>query len=611
MCFSGQAPPPLPSLGERLGQGTFVSPVFVLNLIVRVRSTDNLPLKTMAVVTLHAPSGLPISTTVTKGKAAQAIFTQLAPGAYYVVVEAPGYSKAREDALVQGAVSENVVDVALTSAVAGSAAHVYSPPPLLPPDVRKELSKGVTALKANNLIAAEKPLKSALKKAGNNPDVLYLAGMLADKKGDVGGAQNYWQKAISIYPQYGLAIYALAQSYLQHGEYAKSRELGEGLLQLEPNSWKAHGLLAFVAFREERYEDAVSHGERALELGKEKVASISIVLAQALAVQGRASEGIEVLNAYLAAKPDLVHSDLAQQLLETLHGRADRFVIAGSAAETSAAEVRTPLESPLIEHWLPPNVDDSVPAVEPGAACDLADVLTRTGEQLRRLPETLDRFSATETIDNEVLDRKGIASKSEKFSFSYVVSIRETRRGHLNVEEYRNGSDEDSVFPDRFATRGLVSQVFVFHPYYQQDFEMSCEGLARHGTGFVWQVRFTQSKKVHSRIQSHYLNGRRFDVPLKGRAWISATNFQVIELQTDLREPLKAADLSAQHTDIEYGPVRFQKGGQELWLPIRAEFFSQLRGRRIHRRHDFSNYLLFSIEDKQDIGKPKPPISPE
>jgi hypothetical protein len=76
------------------------------------------------------------------------------------------------------------------------------------------------------------------------------------------------------------------------------------------------------------------------------------------------------------------------------------------------------------------------------------------------------------------------------------------------------------------AWRQNPSQVFVFHPYYQGDFDMKCEGLTRHGTGFAWQIRFEQKKNVPSRMQVHYLNGQRFPVPLKGRGWIDATNYQ-------------------------------------------------------------------------------------
>jgi hypothetical protein len=63
--------------------------------------------------------------------------------------------------------------------------------------------------------------------------------------------------------------------------------------------------------------------------------------------------------------------------------------------------------------------------------------------------------------------------------------------------------------------------------------------------------------------------------------------------------------LLADHTAIEYGPVKFNKGNVNMWLPQSAEVFYDWKGRRIHRRHSFSNYLLFGVEDKQKITVPK------
>jgi hypothetical protein len=42
-----------------------------------------------------------------------------------------------------------------------------------------------------------------------------------------------------------------------------------------------------------------------------------------------------------------------------------------------------------------------------------------------------------------------------------------------------------------------------------------------------------------------------------------------------------------------------------MWLPQSAELYYDWKGRRSHRRHGFSNYLLFSVEDKQRIYAPK------
>jgi hypothetical protein len=42
-----------------------------------------------------------------------------------------------------------------------------------------------------------------------------------------------------------------------------------------------------------------------------------------------------------------------------------------------------------------------------------------------------------------------------------------------------------------------------------------------------------------------------------------------------------------------------------MWLPQTAEVFSDWRGRRFHRRHSFSKYMLFSVDEKQTISAPK------
>jgi hypothetical protein len=57
--------------------------------------------------------------------------------------------------------------------------------------------------------------------------------------------------------------------------------------------------------------------------------------------------------------------------------------------------------------------------------------------------------------------------------------------------------------------------------------------------------------------------------------------------------------------------VKFRKGNEQLWLPQSAELFFDLGGRRIHRRHHFSNYLLFSVDENQKIAAPTASTGPE
>jgi hypothetical protein len=91
--------------------------------------------------------------------------------------------------------------------------------------------------------------------------------------------------------------------------------------------------------------------------------------------------------------------------------------------------------------------------------------------------------------------------------------------------------------------------------------------------------------------------------------WVAANSYDVLHVETDLREPVKELQLSRDHLIVDYGPVKFEKGNTTLWLPWSAEMFMELRGKRYHHWHTLTNYMLFSVDTGSTIGKPK--IAPE
>jgi hypothetical protein len=123
----------------------------------------------------------------------------------------------------------------------------------------------------------------------------------------------------------------------------------------------------------------------------------------------------------------------------------------------------------------------------------------------------------------------------------------------------------------------------------------------------AWQVHFRQKTGKPNEIKSYQfgLSGPSYSVALKGRAWISADSYQIIRMETDIVAPLPQIKLQAEHSDIEYGPVKFQRTNETLWLPQSADVYMAWQGRQMHRRHSFSNYLLFSVEENDKIGAPK------
>jgi hypothetical protein len=144
----------------------------------------------------------------------------------------------------------------------------------------------------------------------------------------------------------------------------------------------------------------------------------------------------------------------------------------------------------------------------------------------------------------------------------------------------------------------------IFHPVYRDEYDVTCEGLSHWHNKLVWQLHFRQKKDKPSRLREYSIGKQVFPVGLRGRAWIAADTYQVVSLETDLVAPIPQIRLAAEHTSIDYAPVKFRNGYEELWLPQNAELFFDFGGRRIHRRHHFDDYRLFSVDEQQKISAP-------
>jgi len=101
------------------------------------------------------------------------------------------------------------------------------------------------------------------------------------------------------------------------------------------------------------------------------------------------------------------------------------------------------------------------------------------------------------------------------------------------------------------------------------------------------------------------IGGRAYPVDLKGRAWFHASNYQIAKLEADLIKAIPEIQLAVDHTSAEYGPVHFRSRGIDIWLPQTADLVSERKGKRFHERITFSDYLLFQVDNQQQISPPK------
>jgi len=255
------------------------------------------------------------------------------------------------------------------------------------------------------------------------------------------------------------------------------------------------------------------------------------------------------------------------------------------------------------DYWDPHELE-AVPPVDPNVACPTDALLKGVGNRMVEFVTTLEKFTATESLEHIAIDRLGQRKPPEKRSFAYVVSVGQNYLGTFVLEEFRDGSTDAEAFPAHTATRGSPAMALIFHPALANGFDFRCEGMGQLRGQPAWQVHFVQRPDKPIQIRSYSVNGRSFGVSLEGRVWIDPGNNEVLRLESELTKPIEPIELTREHFTIDYKPVQFHSTGQQLWLPEVAELYVERKGKRFYRRHAFTDFRLFNVDASQNIRPP-------
>jgi tetratricopeptide (TPR) repeat protein len=577
------------------------------SLDIYVREANGSPVDSLAVVTLTTLAGKIYQQKTTKGGYIR--FNDLPASEYKIQVVAPAHQRGVSQVEAIGFETSRVTIVLQpgSSADAALAAGMAS----MKPKAQKEVAKATEALRANKPEEARTHLNAADRMAPNHAEVSYLFGVYESQLKDEAQAKSYWTKTLQLNPNHFQALLGLSEIAVRNQKPNEAVEYLKHAIETQPSSWRAHAVLAEAYYLQHSPDETIKEAERALELGREQAATLQPLLARCLAERGEKDRAITILQAYAHDYPADAGAKKQLERLQSPSAMVTTTEITESASEIDSLKEMTADALPP-SSWMPPDVDEKVPPIEPGATCALDEVLQNAGKRLQDLVKNVDRFTATELVRDQSVSKWGMASEAEKAQFNYIVSMQETRPGALSVEEYRELRAASKGFPEAVMTTGLPAMVVIFHPFYAGNYEMTCEGLARWNGGLAWQVHFRQRKDKPNTIRSYRVGvqGQGYPVALKGRAWISADSYEIVRLETSMVAPMPQIRLTAEHVAIEYAPVRFRQGKLEMWLPANVEVYYDWRGRRVHRQHEFSNYLLFSVDDEQKISAPKGQAAP-
>ena len=486
----------------------------------------------------------------------------------------------------------------------------------------------------------------------------YAEACAALSRGKTDGAEKHLRKAVQIYPQYPAAWVTLGQLLATENHTAEARSACFQASTVEPNFVPGYLRLAEIAAWGKAWNDVLQFSHRAIQLDPittpipyeynadanlrvnkldeaEKSAlraaeidkdnhdpRVHFLLAQIYEAKHDQLNEIAQLRLYLGFVKDQRNAaEIKQFLVELEQGSG----VTERAAEGQADNSATALENTAYEDEGASAESVSANEKKDGAGtsvaemneeegpsgCDLKQVLPQVEKRVLEFVRNVQKFTATQLTVYEALNGAGKVIRSDRRTDDYTVSIGESAPSMLEVKEYQN-SHSAGAAPPEIVTRGLPALLLIFHPIYASDFSMRCEALTPVNGQDAWQIRFRQRSDRPSRIRSYSVGaGPAYPVDLEGRAWFTASTFQIIRLEADLARKIPQIQLTVDRTAAEYGPVHFQSRGIDIWLPQTVELTSERRGKRFHERIEFSNYLLFAIDNKQQIAAPKSkPVPP-
>lgn len=558
---------------------------------ITILDSNKQPLKQQSLVRVTNQDTSQVFFQTTKGT--EAYFGDLAPGNYLIEVGAAGYIAAHLKASIPDLahdVTENILlsrDPAAVNLSLGDEPGLRGKP-------RKLAEKGVVALQLGNFSEARKYLEIANRQYPSSPSINFLLGYVSLQQKDDEEEMRYLLAATKLDPQNLQAQNLLGQLYYRHGDFAKAAEAEAPVVARSKDSIPARKVLASSYLMLSKFEQAREQAQWLVDNGGSEGASARLVLGQALVGLGNYDAAIPILEAYLDGHPASSAVPKVKQLLAELQQNTGKANVRVADPDLAAGP------EPLLKAGMPLDVDSQKPNVAAGVRCP-ANLLQMTANPSKQLVDSVAQFSAVEHMVHESISPQGTPRSRETREYNYVVSITEPPHGSVSIQEFRDSGNLD--MPDKITTTGLPVLAIAFHPLFRDDFDMKCEGLGDWDGKAAWLVYFRQLDSKPSRLRSYVVNRNYYPVALKGRAWISADNYQILHLETDLVRAIPEIRLNTEHTSVSYGPVQFRKHGADLWLPISADMYVSLGSKRFHRSESFDHFMLFST-DAVEAAKP-------
>jgi hypothetical protein len=251
-------------------------------------------------------------------------------------------------------------------------------------------------------------------------------------------------------------------------------------------------------------------------------------------------------------------------------------------------------------------------------------ILEKTGANVHELFEGLDGLVAKEKVTETRLNPlTGMPLKvmAERFDpltgmpisqvnqyqvqqdeYSYFI-VRKGNLLQIMIKEYRRDADGLEVPPGvLFLSTGFASSVLHFSKFLQPESTFRYLGEDHVGSRSAYVVAFAQIPEVATiTFKFNKPDGSDLQWLIQGIAWVDTSNFQILQMKTDLLVPksLPAGYVSKDqlHTLVKFNEMRLSGFANPIWLPTEADVHEVLVGQEFRNVHQFTDYRIYGDTD--------------
>jgi len=294
------------------------------DLTIHVRTSEDRDFNGRAQVEIISPSGTPVATGQTNFDGT--VDFQVSSGiTYQARISGQGIETTTHEFHIMGGQSSHTENINVKSKPAGDAQQQPGAPTIsleemnVPAKAKDEMQQGIAAFNKGDMATAQQRFEKAISIYPQYALAYVNLGIIAAKTGDRAKARTLLAKSIAIDDKYVPGYVALARMDFQEKNYAGTESILRKAMQLNPSIPDVLALLASAEYGNKEYDQALADAQRVHTLPHhEAYANMHLLAGQILEMKNRPQEALAEYQMFLKEDPNSLQAKQVQQAVTDL-----------------------------------------------------------------------------------------------------------------------------------------------------------------------------------------------------------------------------------------------------------------------------------------------------